>query len=48
MGIFCHMTPLHIELWLIVEVTSAFPKEGLTRVLRDNVSDFVYNMRGLI
>ena len=24
----------HIELWLVVEVTGAFPKEGLTRVLR--------------
>jgi len=26
--------PFHVELWLIVEVTGAFPKGGLTRVLR--------------
>ena len=26
--------PFHVELWLVVEVTGAFPKGGLTRVLR--------------
>jgi len=29
-----HPWPFHVELWLIVEVTGAFPKGGLTRVLR--------------
>ena len=26
--------PFHVELWLIVEVTGAFPKGSLTRALR--------------
>ena len=29
-----HPWLFHVELWLIVEVTGAFPKGGLTRVLR--------------
>jgi len=29
-----HPWPFHVELWLIVEVTGAFPKGGLTRALR--------------
>jgi len=32
--------PLYIGLWLVVEVTDAFPKEGLTGVLGDSVCDF--------
>ena len=32
--------PFHVELWLIVKVTSAFLKGNLTRVLRDSVCDF--------
>jgi len=40
--------PLYIELWLVVEVTGAFPKGGLTRVLGDSVCDFVCDVGGLI
>ena len=40
--------PFHIELWLVVEVTSTFLKGGLTRVLGDGVYDFAYDMGGLI
>jgi len=40
--------PLHIKLWLVVEVTSVFPKGGLTRVLGDSICDFVCDVRELI
>ena len=40
--------PFHIKLQLIVKVTSAFPKESLTRVLRDGICDFVCDVEGLI
>jgi len=40
--------PFHVELWLIVEVTGAFPKGGLTGVLRDGVCDFACDVGGLI
>jgi len=40
--------PFHIELWLVVEVTSAFLKGSLTRVLGDGVCDFACDMGGLI
>jgi len=40
--------PLYIELWLVVKVTGAFPKGGLTRVLGDSVCDFVCDVGGLI
>jgi len=40
--------PFHVKLQLIVKVTSAFPKESLTRVLRDGICDFVCDIEGLI
>jgi len=40
--------PLHIKFQFIVKVTSAFSKEGLTRVLRDGVCDFACDVGGLI
>ena len=40
--------PLHVELQLIVKVTSVFLKGGLTRVLRDGVYDFACDVGGLI
>jgi len=43
-----HPWPLHIELQLVVEVTGAFPKGGLTGVLGDGVHDFACDVRGLI
>jgi len=43
-----HPQPLHIELQLVVEVTGAFLKGGLTGVLGDSVCDFVCNVRELI
>ena len=40
--------PFHVELQLIVKVTSAFLKGDLTKVLRDGVYDFVCNIGKLI
>jgi len=40
--------PLHVELQLIVKVTSVFLKGDLTRVLRDGVYDFACDVGGLI
>jgi len=38
----------HIELWLVVEVTSAFLKGDLIKVLGNGVCDFICNMGELI
>jgi len=43
-----HPWPFHVELWLVVEVTDAFPKGDLIRVLRDSVYDFACDVGGLI
>ena len=42
-----HFWSFHVELWLIVKVTSAFLKGNLTRVLRDGVCDFACDVGGL-
>jgi len=39
--------PFHVELWLIVEVTGAFLKGGLTRALRMVSVIFVCDVGGL-
>ena len=41
-----HFWPFHVELWPIVEVTSAFLKGNLTRVLRNGVYDFACDVGG--